>query len=109
MSQYVVHRLPSLLDQPERFDPERFDPRVKSDLPQFAYFPFGGGPRICLGRSLAIMEAEIYLAMLLQRYAFELSPVHRMEAEPMISLRPRHGLPMVIRRRAAAAMANAAE
>ena len=56
-----------------------------------------------------MMEAEIYLAMLLQRYTFELSPVSRLEAEPMISLRPRHGLPMVIRRRIAATMANAAE
>ena len=106
---YVTHRNPRYWRNPEGFDPERFTEAESTGRPKYAYFPFGGGPRICLGRSLAMMEAEIYLAMLLQRYTFELSPLSRLDAEPMISLRPRHGLPMVIRRREAAAIANAAE
>lgn len=106
---YVTHRNPRYWRNPEGFDPDRFAEAQIARRPKYAYFPFGGGPRICLGRSLAMMEAEIYLAMLLQRYTFELSPVSRLEAEPMISLRPRHGLPMVIRRRLAASVANAAE
>lgn len=106
---YVTHRNPRYWRNPEGFDPERFTEAESVGRPKYAYFPFGGGPRICLGRSLAMMEAEIYLAMLLQRYTFELSPLSRMDAEPMISLRPRYGLPMVIRQRGVAAMANAAE
>ncbi len=106
---YVTHRNPRYWPNPEGFDPERFTAAEAAARPKYAYFPFGGGPRICLGRSLALMEAEIYLAMLLQRYVLDLSPTHRMEAEPMISLRPRYGLPMVVRRRSAAVRANAAE
>lgn len=106
---YVTHRNPRYWRNPEGFDPDRFEAGEAAARPKYAYFPFGGGPRICLGRNLALMEAEIYLAMLLQRYVLELSPTHRMDAEPMISLRPRYGLPMTVRRRSRTALANAAE
>lgn len=106
---YVTHRNSKYWRNPEGFDPDRFTASQVTRRPKYAYFPFGGGPRICLGRSLALMEAQIYLAMLLQRYELELSPTHRMVAEPMISLRPRYGMPMRIRRRGVATMAKAAE
>ena len=63
----------------------------------FAYFPFGGGPRICIGKNLALIEAQLYLAMLVQRYDLELQPGWRVEPRPMISLRPGDGIRMRIK------------
>jgi cytochrome P450 len=95
---YVAHRNPSVWPNPEGFDPERFSSEACARRPKFAYFPFGGGPRVCLGRSFALMEAKLCLAMLAQRYELDLEPGHRMDAEPMISLRPRYGIRMSLRR-----------
>ncbi len=96
---YVTHRNPKLWDNPEGFDPERFLEERSAHRHKFAYFPFGGGPRICLGRQLALVEAQIYLAMLAQRYTLELVPGQKIEPEPTISLRPRHGIHMAIKPR----------
>ena len=88
MSQLVLHRSPRYFEEPEKFKPERW--LQPPALPQFAYFPFGGGSRKCLGDQFAWMEARIELAELVMRYRFELvyaSPVH---ADPIITLRP-HG------------------
>ena len=99
VSQWVVHRDPRFYDQPERFRPERWLDGPPHNLPKFAYFPFGGGPRICIGASFAIMEATILLATIAQRFALRLVPGQLLEPLPSITLRPRHGVQVVLHRR----------
>ena len=96
---YVLHRLPSLWEEPEAFDPDRFSPERSADRPKFAYVPFGAGPRQCIGSQFALMEAQLIVATLAQRYRLRLVPGHRVEAWPLITLRPRYGMPMFIERR----------
>jgi cytochrome P450 len=93
---YVLHRLPSLWEEPEAFDPDRFSPERSADRPKFAYVPFGAGPRQCIGNQFALMEAHLIVATLAQRYRLRLVPGHRVEAWPLITLRPRFGMPMFI-------------
>lgn len=92
VSPYVVHRHPGAWEDPEGFDPHRFS----REPPRGAYFPFGGGPRQCIGNAFATMEAELVLATLAQRVRLSLSPGHPVELEPSITLRPRHGLRMTV-------------
>lgn len=87
MSQLVLHRSPRYFDEPQRFMPERW--LQPPALPQFAYFPFGGGARKCLGDRFAWSEAGIELAHLVQRYRFELASETSIEPDPIITLRPR--------------------
>jgi cytochrome P450 len=96
---FVLHRLPSLWEEPEAFDPDRFSPERSADRPKFAYVPFGAGPRQCIGNQFALMEAQLIVATLAQRYRLRLVPGHRVEAWPLITLRPRYGMPMFIERR----------
>ncbi len=95
VSPWIVHRHPKLWDDPEGFDPHRFS--SEKALPKGAYFPFGGGPRLCIGNSFAMMEAELVLATLAQRVKFELQPGHRVVPDPGITLRPRYGMKMLVR------------
>ena len=95
VSPYVVHRHPRLWRDPEGFDPQRF--ASTETLPRGAYFPFGGGPRQCIGNGFAMMEAQLVLGTLVQKFALELVPGHRVEAEPSITLRPRYGMRMAVR------------
>ncbi|HEX5109245.1 MAG TPA: cytochrome P450 [Vicinamibacterales bacterium] len=97
---WVLHRLPALWDSPERFEPERFSPERSADRPKFAYLPFGAGPRQCIGNQFALIETQLTLATLAQRYRLRLVPGHRVEPWPLITLRPRFGMPMTIERRA---------
>ena len=90
---YVVHRHPGYWEDPEGFDPHRFE----KEPPRGAYFPFGGGPRQCIGNGFATMEAELVLATMAQRVRFELPPGARLSLEPSITLRPRGGLTMTVR------------
>ena len=90
--QYVVHRDPRFFSDPDTFRPERWE--AASHLPRFAYFPFGGGPRICIGNTFAMMESVLVLATLMRRFRFEAAPGGKLELKPSITLRPRHGLPM---------------
>ncbi len=99
ISQYVTHRHPEFWDNPEAFEPERFLPERSANRPRFAYFPFGGGPRICIGNNFALMEAQLLLATLAQHYELELVPDHPVVPEPLITLRLKHGLRMTIRKR----------
>ncbi len=99
LPQFVCHRNPKYFPDPQRFDPERFDPRVKRDIPQFAYFPFGGGPRYCVGESFAQMEAILLIATILQQHEIELLPGQDIVPQALISMRPRNGIRMRVRRR----------
>lgn len=96
LSPYVTHRHPEIWEEAERFDPERFRPERQAERPRFAYMPFGGGPRQCIGNRFAMTEAMLILAMLTQRYRLDMVPDHPVELEPLITLRPRHGLRMTI-------------
>jgi cytochrome P450 len=93
---YVIHRDPRWFPEPERFIPERFAEGYEERIPKYAYIPFGGGARICIGNSFAMMEARLLLATLAQRYHLSLKPGHQVELEPLITLGPKGGLPMTV-------------
>ena len=97
--QYAMHRDPRYFPDPERFDPERFTPEARAARPQFAYFPFGGGPRRCLGESFALMESVLLLATLARRWRLRLAPGHPVELFPEHLLRSRHGMLMRMEKR----------
>jgi len=96
ISQWVLHRDPKLYPNPERFDPERWREEVagRRFLPKFAYLPFGAGPRVCVGASLALTESALVLATLIARYRFSLASDKPIEAFPSVTLRPKRGLPL---------------
>jgi cytochrome P450 len=89
---YITHRNPGYFADPERFDPERFAPQRESELPRYSYIPFGGGPRVCIGNSFAMMEARLVLATIAQKYRLEMVPGQQVVPEPEITLRTRNGL-----------------
>jgi cytochrome P450 len=89
LSQYVTHRHPSLWDDPEVFDPERFAPQKAEKVPRFAYFPFGCGPRQCIGGHFAMMEAALVLSMVTQAFGLPLATGCAVVPEPGVTLRPR--------------------
>jgi cytochrome P450 len=99
LSPYATHRHPAFWPEPERFDPDRFTPEQQASRPRFAYFPFGGGPRQCIGSRFAITEATLVLAMVSQRYRVDLVPGHPIALEPLITLRPKHGIMVRLRNR----------
>lgn len=94
LSSYVTHRHPEFWENPEGFDPERFTPERSAGRPRFAYFPFGGGPRLCIGNNFAMLEAQLLLATIAQRYRLNLVPGHPVATLPLITLRARHGMKM---------------
>lgn len=93
-SQWVTHRDPQWWPDPERFDPDRFAPGAEAARPKFAYFPFGGGPRRCIGEPFAWMEGQLLLAAIAHRFRLHLQPGYVLELEPRVTLRPAHGMPM---------------
>jgi cytochrome P450 len=95
-SQYIVHRDPRWFPHPERFMPERFTMEAKAARPRFAYFPFGGGGRQCIGESFAWMEAILTLATIAQRWRLALVPGQTIEPQPKITLRPKDGIRVVL-------------
>ena len=97
MSQWIVQRDPRHYPDPERFDPDRWTPEFKAALPRFAYFPFGGGPRQCIGESFAWMELVLVLATIAQRWRFDLVPGHPVVPQAAVTLRPKHGMKMMAR------------
>jgi cytochrome P450 len=92
VSPYVIHHHPAYWENPESFDPLRFLPERSAGRPRFAYFPFGGGPRMCIGNSLALTEAQLVLASVYQRCHLELSSGHAVEPLPLVTLRQKGGL-----------------
>jgi cytochrome P450 len=99
LCQYVMHRHPRYFPDPERFDPERFTETAKKERPQFAYFPFGGGARVCIGEHFAKMEGTLVMAMIAQRYKLALIPGQTIVPEPKMTLRPRNGIRMRVEQR----------
>jgi cytochrome P450 len=99
ISPYTMHRHPGFWEHPETFDPERFTPERSADRPRYAYLPFGGGPRQCIGNTFALTEAHLIVAMLAQHYQLQLAPGHPVEVEGLITLRPRQGMKMIAQRR----------
>lgn len=99
LSPYAMHRNEEFWPEPEEFRPERFHPDEVAKRPRYSYFPFGGGPRVCLGNRFALMEAKIMMSMVLQRYRLSVMPGQDVVAEPMITLRPRNGIAMKLERR----------
>ena len=100
MSQWVMHRDSRFFSEPEKFDPNRWTTEQCQNLPKFAYFPFGGGPRQCVGASFAMMEAVLLLATIARR--FKLHPVagHPVVPLPSFTLRPREGIRVALEARA---------
>jgi cytochrome P450 len=98
-SPWLVHHDARWFPEPERFDPERFRPEASDSRPRFAYFPFGGGARQCIGQSFAEVEGALLLASFAQRFAPRPLDGARVALEPMVTLRPKDGLPMRLTRR----------
>ena len=92
VSPLVTHRHPVFWPNPEGFEPERFLPERASDIHRYAYFPFGAGPRICIGQGFAMLEAVLLLATLTQKIRLDLVPGHRVVPQPSITLRPKDGI-----------------
>jgi len=99
LSQWVTHHDPRHYPDPYRFDPGRWTPEARSARPKFAYFPFGGGARLCIGEQFAWMEGTLLLATLARRWRADLVPGHPIALQPTITLRPRHGLRVRLSRR----------
>jgi cytochrome P450 len=92
LSPYVTHHDPALWEGPEGFDPERFSPGAEAARPRYAYYPFGGGPHLCIGAGFAMMEATIVLAAVAQRVRIDLEPGRPVSIEPLVTLRPSPGI-----------------
>ncbi len=98
LPQWAVHRSPTYWDDPDQFEPERFRPENQGDRPRFAYFPFGGGPRHCIGKHLAKLEAQIILAMVAREFELEYVGPEPPELRPSLTIHPIDGMEMQLHR-----------
>jgi cytochrome P450 len=105
LCEHLLHRDPRFWDEPDRFDPDRWMGPAPPERHRFAYFPFGAGTRICIGEHFAWMEATLVLAMLAQRWRFQLVPGQRVVPDPIITLRAKNGISMTAFERTTAPMA----
>ena len=96
ISPYIIHRHPTYWESPDIFNPERFTLDKISGRPHFSFIPFGGGPRLCIGDNFARFEAQLIIASIAQRFRLELLGNPQIEPEPLVTLRPKHGLSMRI-------------
>lgn len=99
ISQWVMHHSPKYFDEPERFQPKRWLGNLEKQLPRGVYFPFGDGPRVCIGKGFALMEAVLVLATIAQKYEINLVPEHEIVPQPSITLRPEHGILVTLKER----------
>ena len=108
MSPWVMHHDQRYHARPEVFEPQRWTPERAGSLPKMTYFPFGGGPRICIGNTFAMMESVLLLSTIAQHWSFTLAPGQRIEPAPLFTLRPRAGIRLVVcqRRRGGATSAE---
>ncbi len=100
MSPYTMHRHPAFWDEPERFDPERFAPEKVAARPRYAYFPFGGGARQCIGNNFALMESMIIIPAIAGRFRLQRVSAERVEEHALVTLRPKGGIWVHVDRRA---------
>jgi cytochrome P450 len=96
MSPWVLHRDARYFPEPDRFNPGRWTPEFRAALPPFAYFPFGGGSRRCIGESFAWMELSLLVATIAQRWRLSLAAGHPVEPHPVVTLRTKHGMRMTV-------------
>ena len=96
---YALHRDARFFERPDRFDPDRFAPGWEDRVPRYAYLPFGGGPRVCIGNGFAMMETRLILATIAQRWRLTLEPVQHVVPVQLVTTRPKNGLRMTLRRR----------
>jgi len=99
MSQYLTHRDPRFFTEPHRFNPERWNNEIKAKLPRFSYFPFGGGPRSCIGEQFAWMEGILAISTVSRRWRMDLEPSRLVVPQPLLTLRPKYGILMRLIRR----------
>ncbi len=99
LNQYTTHRHPEFWQRPEEFAPERFTPERIKQRPRFSYFPFGGGARICIGQGLALLEAQLAIATIAQRYQIDLLPGQNIKPDPTFTLIPKGLVRATIKRR----------
>ncbi|MCI0337128.1 MAG: cytochrome P450 [Acidobacteria bacterium] len=99
MSPYLMHHNEKYFSDPLKFDPERWTPEAKESRPKFSYFPFGGGSRICIGEHFAWMEGVLVMATIAQKWKMRLVEGHPVELQPLVTLRPKYGMKMVVERR----------
>jgi len=99
LSPYLVQRDPRWFPDAERFDPERWTPEARDSRPKFSYFPFGGGARVCIGERFAWMEGVIVMAAIAQKWKLRLAPNQTVEPLPLITLRVKNGLRMIVESR----------
>ncbi len=107
MSQWVMHRDGRFYDRPDQFEPERWTSDKAKALPKMAYFPFGGGPRVCIGNTFAMMEGVLLLATIARQWSLELVADHPIRLAPVLTLRPRYGIQVVPHKRTSGARATA--
>jgi cytochrome P450 len=108
MSPYLMHRDPRYFEDPQSFLPERWEGDRVKRLPRFAYFPFGGGPRVCIGNQFAMMEAALLLATIARKFRLRLVSGHPVTPFPSITLRPQHGVRVELEERKASSPSAAA-
>jgi cytochrome P450 len=99
VSPYLIQRDARFFDEPDRFLPDRWTPQFKASLQPFAYFPFGGGARRCIGESFAWMELVLVVSAIAQRWRLRLVPGHPVVPQPVVTLRLKHGLKVTVQRR----------
>ena len=97
-SQWITHHDPRWYPEPMRFDPERWSPQARAQRPKFSYFPFGAGPRQCIGESFAWMEGVLLLASIARNWKFSVVPETRVELLPLITLRPKFGMKLRVQK-----------
>lgn len=99
ISQWVMHRSPRYFDEPEKFQPERWAEDLEKQLPRGVYFPFGDGPRICIGKGFAMMEAVLLLTAIAQNFELDILPEHPIVPQASITLRPEQGIKVILKKR----------
>ncbi len=99
MPQWTIHRDPRWFDEPELFRPERWAHGLQDQIHRYAYFPFGGGPRICIGNNFALMESALLLATIARRFRLRLTPDAVVKPLPSMTLRPARGVKVVVTQR----------
>lgn len=99
------HRSEKYWDEPNKFKPERFSPEKKAHIDRFVYFPFGGGPRTCIGNNFALLEMQIILILYYRNFRFRLKEGFKVDVEPLITLRPKDGMMMKVEQRVHAPVA----